>query len=156
MRAHGLALVAVLLLGGCATTGGGDGQQVNYSLDDQLRQADQAYREARLDDAERIYRQILQDHGDLKDAWFRLGNIYTREDQLEAAVRAYERTLQLDKNDGRAWYNLSLVHMKQALRTLEVASQALPADSPYRERIAALHDSLLDRLGVQKQEEPQP
>jgi tetratricopeptide (TPR) repeat protein len=130
--------------------------KVNYSLDDQLRQADQAYREARLEDAEPIYRQISLDHPEMKDVWFRLGNIYTRQNQLDAAVRAYERTIQLDGNDGRAWYNLSLVHLKQAVGTLEAASQTLPADSSLRPRIAALHDSLLERQGVQKQEDTSP
>jgi tetratricopeptide (TPR) repeat protein len=148
-----VALLSSVLLAGCVAAGP---PKVNYSLDDQLRRADQAYREARLEDAEPIYRQVTLDHPDLKDVWFRLGNIYTRQNQLEAAVRAYERTIQLDPNEGRAWYNLSLVHLKQAVATLETASQSLPADSPLRPQIAALHDSLLERQGVQKQEEPSP
>jgi tetratricopeptide (TPR) repeat protein len=143
-------LLLVGLLTACAAPGGG---KVDYSLDDQMRKADQAYREARLEDAEPLYRQITLDHPELKDVWFRLGNIYTRQNQLDAAVRAYERTLQLDKNEERAWYNLSLVRLKQALATLETASQTLPADSALRPRIMALHDSLLERSGVPKQED---
>ena len=145
-----LALLLAVLLAGCAAQGA---PRVDYSMDEQMRRADQAYREARLEDAEVIYHQIVLDHPDLKDVWFRLGNIYTRENQLDAAVRAYERTLELDKNDGRAWYNLSLVHVKEALNTLEAASQTVPPDSPLRPRIVELHDSLLERLGVHKQEE---
>jgi tetratricopeptide (TPR) repeat protein len=148
MRPAWLMLTA--LLAGCAAEGT---PRIDYTLDEQMQRADQSYREARLEDAEVIYRQITQSHPELKEVWFRLGNIYTRENQLDAAVRAYERTLQLDSNDGRAWYNLSLVHVKQGLSTLETASQTLPADSPLRPRINALHDSLLERLGVQKQEE---
>ena len=141
------------LLAGCMTQ---NPSRINYSLDEQLQRGDQAYREARLDDAEQIYRTVVQDHPDLKEVWFRLGNIYTREDQLDAAVRCYEKDLQLDPNDGRAWYNLSLVHMKQAVGTLELASRTLPAGSPYRDRIQELHDALLERTGVPKQEESPP
>lgn len=145
-----ILLSVCLLLAGCVAAGN---PKVDYSLDEQLSRADQAYREARLEDAEPIYRQISLSHPELKDVWFRLGNIYTRQIQLDAAVRAYERVIQLDPNDGRAWYNLSLVRVKQATGTLESASQALPADSPFRPRIQALHDSLLERMGVQKQQE---
>jgi tetratricopeptide (TPR) repeat protein len=146
------ALLLTLLLAACASTS--DMSKVNYSLDEQLRLADGAYREARLDDAERLYRSITESHPDLKDVWFRLGNIYTRQDQLDAAIRAYQRSLQLDPSDGRAWYNLSLVHMKQAVGTLEVASHTLPPDSPYRERIAALHDSLMARAKGHAEDTP--
>jgi tetratricopeptide (TPR) repeat protein len=146
-------LLLATLLAGCVSQGE---SKVDYSMDEQLRKADLAYREARLEDAEPLYRQITLDHPELKDVWFRLGNIYTRQNQLDAAVRAYERTIQLDKNEDRAWYNLSLVRLKQAVATLEAASQTLPADSKLRPHIIALHDSLLERSGVPKQEEPSP
>jgi len=146
-------LALFLLLAGCATTP--NTTKVNYSLDEQLQHADAAYREARLDDAERLYREITDAHPDLSDVWFRLGNIYTRQDELDAAVRAYEKVIQLNPNDGRAWYNLSLVHMKRAIATLEVAGQTLPPDSPFRDRIAALHDSLIARTNKTHAEDPQ-
>ncbi|MFX8708353.1 hypothetical protein ABTM42_21295, partial [Acinetobacter baumannii] len=57
-------LFATLLMAGCAAQ---QPQRVNYSLDEQMRQADQAYREARLEDAEPLYRQIVIDHPELKD-----------------------------------------------------------------------------------------
>ncbi len=137
------------LMAGCATRGD---SKINYSLDDQLKRGDAAYREARLEDAERIYLRVVDDHPDLSDIWFRLGNIYMREGQFDAAVRAYSTTLRLDSGNGPAWYNLSLVHMKRAVSTLEDASRALPADSPYRENIAALHDALLARLNAPSEE----
>jgi cytochrome c-type biogenesis protein CcmH/NrfG len=135
-------------MAGCAA----QGEKINYSLDDQLKQADEAYSEARLDDAERIYLQIAKGHPDLSEVWFRLGNIYTREGQFDAAVRAYSTTLRLDSSDGRAWYNLSLVHTKRAVATLEDAIRTLPPDSPYRARITALHDALLDRVNTRPEE----
>jgi tetratricopeptide (TPR) repeat protein len=138
-----IALFSCALLAACASTP--PEERVNYSFDEQLQRANVAYEQARLQDAEQIYRSITDTHPYLKDVWFRLGNIYTRENQLDAAIRAYEKALQLDLNDGRSWYNLSLVYLKKSVSTLEAALQTLPPDSPYRKQLAELHNSLLER-----------
>lgn len=115
-------------------------------LDARLEKADLAFREARLSDAERLYRSIAEAHPSLTEVWVRLGNIYTRQDELDAAIRAYEMALRNDRYEGRAWYNLSVVHLKQSVATLEQAGTALPADSPYRKLIDAQHSALLGRV----------
>ena len=137
-----LWVLLVICVAGCATN---RPEEVNYTFDQQMERADIAYREARLQDAEQIYRAITEDHPYLKDVWFRLGNIYTRQNQLDAAIRSYERALQLDVNDGRCWYNLSLVYLKKSVSTLEAGAQTLSPDSPYRQQIIDLYQNLLDR-----------
>jgi tetratricopeptide (TPR) repeat protein len=129
---------------------------INYSLDEQIQRGDLAYREARLTDAESIYRGIVENNPQLTDIWFRLGNIYTRQDQLDAAIRAYETVLKTNPQNGAAWYNLSLVHLKEAVDTLEAANRRLPADSPYREGINTLHTNLMIRSEVSQSRAEQP
>ena len=113
-------------------------------LQDKLERADQALRDARLTDAEILYRQLTESNPELPDVWLRLGNVYTRESQLQAAVRTYKQGLHYGRNDGRLWYNLALARLKQSVDALEASSEVLPADSPYRPRIRALHQALLN------------
>lgn len=139
-----LLLTLVIGLGGCAAS---PAPQANADIDVQakLERGDRALREARLTDAEIIYRELTAQHPTLPEVWLRLGNVYTRQAQLEAAIRVYEDGLRYDRDDGRIWYNLAVARLKQALQTLETSSSVLPEDSPYRERINRLHNSLLSR-----------
>ena len=153
MKRHWPILISIALLNACATP-----VPVRQSipkppppavtantLDARLEKADLAFREARLTDAERLYRSIAETHPTLTEVWVRLGNIYTRQDELDAAIRAYEMALRNDRYEGRAWYNLAVVHLKQSIATLEQAGAALPEDSPYRRLIDAQHAALLGR-----------
>lgn len=117
-------------------------------LGTQLEKADRALREARLTDAEVLYRRLTKTHPELPDVWLRLGNVYTRQGQLIAAVRIYKEGLKHSHDDARLWYNLAVARVKQAVRTLEAASRTLPPDSHYRPRIRKLHDALLSGEGV--------
>jgi len=119
--------------------------EVEYSLDESLKRGDQAYREARLDDAEAVYLKVLDKHPTLGGVWFRMGNIYLRQMQYDAAIHSYEQAIRFEPADSRAWYNLSLVRLKQSLQTLEYAASRLPVDDPGRQRILALHQQLVDR-----------
>lgn len=112
-----------------------------------LERADAALREARLTDAEILYRELSVSHPDMPEIWLRLGNIYARQSQLEAAMRAYKDGMRHNRGDGRLWYNLAVVELKQSIQTLEASSEVLPPDSPYRTRIQQLHDALLSVSG---------
>lgn len=109
----------------------------------QLDRADRALREARLLDAEILYRNLTREHPALPDVWLRLGNIYARQSQNLAAVRAYKEGLRYRPHDGRIWYNLAVVQLKQAVETLESASAVLPPDAAYLPRIRRLHRTML-------------
>lgn len=119
-----------------ASTSGGDLRQ-------RMERADLALREARLIDAEILYRDLTRTHPNLPDVWLRLGNIYVRQGQLEAADRAYRDGMRHAGDDGRLWFNLAVVQLRQAAETLELASEVLPTDSPSRAAIAQLHRDLL-------------
>ncbi len=119
-------------------------RESKQSLRNKLERADLALREARLTDAEVLYRDVSISNPDIPEVWLRLGNIYVRQGQHDAAVRVYKEGLRYDQEDARLWYNLSVVQIKQAVETLENANNVLAQDNPYRTRIQDLHQKLLD------------
>ena len=48
------------------------------------------------------------------EAWFRLGNIYTRTNRPRLAARAYEEALVRDPENSKAWHNLGVIYLRQA------------------------------------------
>ncbi len=116
--------VMTFLIVGCATVQQNAGGKP--SLEDLLRKANAAYAEARLDDAERLYRRTTEHYPTVSQAWFKLGNVYFRTGRYTAAIRAYEKTLQYDRENVDAWHNLALTRVKQATRTLDTALKRVP------------------------------
>lgn len=140
---HALLVACLVLLGACAAQPRDRTDASEEVLRVKIERANDALREARLIDAEVLYRQLSVSHPGLPEVWLQLGNIYTRQAQLQAASRAYRDGLKYAREDGRLWHNLALVELKQAMQTLETASEVLPQDSPYREDIGRFHQNLL-------------
>ncbi|MCL1037385.1 tetratricopeptide repeat protein [Shewanella submarina] len=113
-------------------------------LVDKLSEANAAYSEARLSDAETLYLSITESNPDFKEAWFKLGNIYARQGRLLAAINCYQTVLSLDQQDGRAWHNLALVKLNQSRQILRQAEQTLAADSQQIPKIQKLRKKLND------------
>lgn len=132
-----------MLAMGCAAVAPSAQPVADDELRAELQRADRALREARLLDAEVIYRRLAKSNPRLPEVWLRLGNIYVRQAQLEAAVRVYLQGLKYGGDDGRIWYNLAIARLKQSMQTLETAATVLPPDNPYYKRIRQLHASLL-------------
>ena len=146
MRSLVITVLAMMLTAvpGCSTRDARtprDEQQPG--LKQQLERADLAMREARLTDAEALYRELAAAHPRLPEIWLQLGNIYARQSQVEAAVHSYKQGLGFTPADGRLWHNLALMELRQSIRTLETASELLPPASPERVRIQELHRALL-------------
>ena len=145
-------LLLLSLLSACAVQSGGTTTKALAPISDpgelavQLEQSFIAYKEGRLGDAEAMLHQILEEHPDLADGWFNLGNIYYRTGQYDAAVRAYEKTVTYDKGNGRAWYNLALTRIKQADIVLKVGVSQVKSDSPYYQRLGDFRKKLNTRL----------
>ena len=143
-----LLIALVMTLGAvsaaCATRADRSGNNDNATaLRLNLERADLALREARLVDAEVLYRQLAISHPRLPDVWLQLGNIYARQAQLEAAMRSYKDGLEFNTRDGRLWHNLALIELRQSIHTLEIASELLPSDDPQRHQIEQLHRGLM-------------
>ncbi len=132
-----LYMVSIIILTACHSAPQ-QRHQYEQSLYQLMSQATQAYNEARLDDAETLYLQVLSRNPDYAEANFKLGNIYSRQGRLEAAVIKYQHALSIDSGDGRVWHNLALVRVKQAIATLDIADQHIAQDSPYYQHLLQL------------------
>lgn len=130
-----LILILVAALSGCVSGAKQIGSKLpditsSYSLENKMLEANNAYNEGRLVNAERLYLNIVAEHRSLTDAWFKLGNIYYRSGRYKAAINAYETVLKYDPEFQRAWYNMALTRISQSVETLDLALANLPVDSP--------------------------
>lgn len=142
---HSFIVLLLSVLAGCAST---PNSEPESTLDTQLGAAHQAYQEGRLDEAERLLREVTAQHPTVAPAWFRLGNIYYRTGRYDAAVYAYDKTLLYDKNNHNAWHNLALTRVKQSVQILEDGLRVLPGDGPERQALVNLREKLLFRFSA--------
>ena len=152
----GLLLVAALA--GCASSASRPDDASGYAatkvsddeagLFDLQREADKAYEEGRLLDAEQLYRRMLKVTPASGHAWLRLGNVQLRNDQLEAAVHAYRECLRFEMGQSRCWQNLALTYVEMAVATLDQAD-AKADDIVFKERMAAFKRRLIESVNVE-------
>ena len=67
-------------------------------------------------------------------AWFRLGNLYSRQQQLDQAAAAYQQALVRQGSLYKAWHNLGVVQMRLAQRHFHQLQDRAPSDSPLKQR----------------------
>ena len=125
-------LASSALLGGCGTTGSGAPQRSDlFQLSNDAQLAYEAGEDAR---AEQLYMGLARAAPGDYEIWFRLGNLYARNDRPDAAADAYQRVLALKQNEPRAWYNLGIVRLRQGWAAMMHANAALKDTDPlYRE-----------------------
>lgn len=141
MNLHRLAVAVLLLaLGGCAgikmptMTSALPEREVDLiSLNREAQLASESGESAK---AEALYKSLVRRMPNDADTWFRLGNLYARNNKPDEAVGAYHRALIANGADARAWYNLSVIRMRQAWAAmLQVqAQETLPANDPLRQQ----------------------
>jgi Flp pilus assembly protein TadD len=115
------------LLAGCATTVGAPERSDLFQLSNDAQLAYEAGEDAR---AEQLYMGLARSAPGDPEIWFRLGNLYARNDRPEAAADAYQRALALKVNEPRAWYNLGIVRLRQGWAALMQANAALKESDP--------------------------
>lgn len=119
------------------------------SLDEKFKKANSSYKDGMLVEAERWFLNIVADHPNLADAWFKLGNIYYRSGRYAAAVNAYEQVLTNDSSYEQAWYNLALTRVSQSVEVLDQSLPHIASDSPYFNRSITLKERLINRVEEQ-------
>ncbi|WP_076410081.1 tetratricopeptide repeat protein [Shewanella sp. UCD-KL12] len=137
-----LLMAGLLILSGCASSHKEDKPEGNQEIMTLQSEAEQAYKMARLDQAESLYLQVLTSVPNYAPAWFRLGNIYTRTGRHDAAIAAYMRCLELEPANQKAWYNMSLVRIKQSTQVLSSAARQGDQNTPVGRQIQALLHAL--------------
>ncbi|MBW8183145.1 tetratricopeptide repeat protein [Shewanella nanhaiensis] len=137
-----LLMLGLIHLFGCASSTQEKQPEGNQQIMVLQSEAEQAYKMARLDQAESLYLQVLTSVPNYAPGWFRLGNIYTRTGRQDAAVSAYMRCLELEPSNQKAWYNMSLVRIKQSTQVLSSASRQGNPNTPVGRQIKALLHAL--------------
>lgn len=142
----------MIFISGCATYSGGQVSKVLHAanqsddentLENQLLNANVAYEEGRLVEAERLFLAVVFKHPTLSDSWFKLGNIYFRTGRYAAAINAYEEVLNNDLEYDKAWYNLALTRRAQSVDTLERGMSNVKKTSPFYAKMKGLRDNLV-------------
>jgi len=128
-------LPLLLLLAGCPLQNvkeAGEGKEATPARDmnQVLDEARAAYTEGDWKLAEQDYLLVVQKDPSSFEAWFRLGNIYTRSDRPDLATQAYREALLRRPDDARAWHNLSVIHLRQAINSLEQMQRYADPDDP--------------------------
>jgi tetratricopeptide (TPR) repeat protein len=141
-----ISMASVVLMSGCATSPSAPVAQAS-EFEQLLERANNAYTEARFDDAERLLVDITNRYPTIATAWFRLGNVYYRTGRYPAAVRAYEQTLLYEQDHANAWHNLALTRIRQAEEVVETGLAMTPLEQPERQALAALRATLLLKAG---------
>lgn len=155
-------IALTMLLGGCAGTGArsGDRQAIaqlaqsetpSANLSQLQQDADRAYEEGRLLDAEQIYQRLLKAVPTSSQSWFKLGNVHLRSDRLEAAEYAYRECLKHASKDTRCWQNLALTYVEMAVGTLEQAG-SMTEDVDTRQRLDAFRQRLVESVNSKPEE----
>ncbi|GIU45222.1 hypothetical protein TUM4438_18210 [Shewanella sairae] len=137
-----LLLFGTIGLTGCSSSPEEQTPQGNQQIMTIQAEAEQAYKMARLDQAESLYFEVLASVPNYAPAWFRLGNIYTRTGRNEAAIAAYLRCIELEPDNQKAMYNMSLVRLKQSTQVLSTAVRQGDKNSPVGLQIQALLQAL--------------
>jgi len=140
-----LVMLGLVLLSGCqpanvkpdgtASNGGGNAIELRDK-------AYQAYNEGKWAEAEQalvaLTRQIPQE----PDPWFRLGNVYARQDEPRRAVAAYQEALVRQPENGKAWHNMGIVQLRQAMHSFTQLQSATDPGDDLHERASLLIDAV--------------
>lgn len=122
-----LAFLGILIgLSGCAALpGAGDGPD-NEVLRLEAH-AMHAYHGDEPEEAEELYRQVVERDRSRTQAWFRLGNLAAARGELDAAIDAFDTALEQDPELHRARHNRALAQLRLASQELEQARESLEA-----------------------------
>ncbi len=140
MRAAALAvLLAAAACAGCA--GGNAWEAKPLDPDADLvtinREAELAYESGEAAKAEALYKSLVRRMPNDAETWFRLGNLYARNNRPDEAANAYQKALLANNADPRAWHNLGVVRLRQAWAAMLQAYENLKSGDPLFESVEA-------------------
>ncbi|MEY4393617.1 MAG: hypothetical protein RL595_866, partial [Planctomycetota bacterium] len=78
----------------------------NSMTDQEFELALNFHQQGNVDQAELIYRKVLNTNPQHKHAWSNLGTIQSRKGKLEEAVKCYQKALEIDQQFSECWFNL--------------------------------------------------
>ena len=143
-------LLSALLITSCTGSGLSGGGKLTsaasvFSADQLLERGVKSYFEGHYRLAEKDLLAVTRLVPEDAMAWFRLGNLYNRQQQLDKAAAAYQQALVRQGNLYKAWHNLGIVQMKLTQRHFQQLQDLAPADSPLKQR-AQFYNQQIERL----------
>lgn len=75
-------------------------------LDQEFELALSFHQQGNLEQAEMIYRKVLDTDPKHKHAWSNLGTIQSRKGRIEEAIKYYQKALEIDQQFSECWFNL--------------------------------------------------
>ena len=105
-----LPLLAILILGGCASTE----IRQDQSMSEVFMKAETAYAQKQYSVAKQHYQAVVDKYPDNINALFKLANINMREKQWDKAMQLYTFILQLKPHHAKAHHNLAMLHLHKA------------------------------------------
>jgi tetratricopeptide (TPR) repeat protein len=140
-----VAAIAGLTVVGCGTTVVSSALRAIDSEPDLVsinREAQLAYESGEAAKAEALYKSLVRRMPNDAETWFRLGNLYARNNRPDEAAGAYQRALLANSSDARIWNNLAVVRLRQGWAALLQAQAHSKDDTP----LATQVDTNLDHL----------
>jgi len=106
---------------------------VNPDNDSELKQGYILYRQGKLDQAEKVFLEILENDPDNYDARVNLGSVYFNKKLIDQAVNEYKTSIKLNPGKPQAFFNLGLIYnslkdFEQALHFFKKADEVDPSN----------------------------
>jgi tetratricopeptide (TPR) repeat protein len=92
----------------------------------ELKEAENAYKSEQYDKAIEIYETVLRNYGDSYELYYNLGNSFYKRGRIADAILNYERALLIKPDDEEVRINLELVK-QQTVDKIEPIEEILPA-----------------------------
>ncbi|MDF5738401.1 MULTISPECIES: tetratricopeptide repeat protein [unclassified Nostoc] len=107
----------------------------------------QHHRANRLNDAEQLYRQVIEKQPDYSEALYSLGMLAQQKGALQEALKHLNAASQVQPNSVKIWFNLGNLHQAQG--------QLLEAEEAYKKAIALRPDAgtIYNNLGYTLQQQ---
>lgn len=139
-------LFTVITLSGCNTN---PVEKPNaYDLE---QRAAEAYRNQDWQKAETYYSELITLVPGNAEVWFRLGNVYVRNNKPDEALQAYREAVIRQPNLGKAWHNMGTVSLRKTTHLYIEMLKYLDEASPLRQKAQETADALLTIIEQRKQ-----
>ncbi|KAB8333292.1 tetratricopeptide repeat protein [Scytonema tolypothrichoides VB-61278] len=120
-------------------------ESIESNIKSLLQMATQKHQSGQLDEAESLYKQILQFQPELENQYYpiassNLGSLFEQQGNLDAAVESYQQALRVKPDYAEAHYNLGNALQKQG--KLEAAIEAYQQTLKIKPEISEAHNNL--------------
>ena len=135
-------LLSLLSVSACKQADVQPSSQDATELRDIQQRADEAYQADDIQTATKLYEKLVIDMPDVALNWYRLANLYTRQNRPYTAINLYQEAISRDPALSEAWFNLSIVQLKQAAFSLNQMLENIDKNDPLYAEAARLLDEI--------------